>query len=85
MRREGDLIKINEWLLPMSWIYGSVTGLRNRLFDIGILKSRAYKIPVIAVGNITVGGTGKTPHVEYLIRLLQDKIKVAVLSRGYKR
>ena len=85
MRREGDLIKINEWLLPMSWIYGSVTGLRNRLFDIGILKSRAYKIPVISVGNITVGGTGKTPHVEYLIRLLQDKIKVAVLSRGYKR
>ncbi|MBR6445480.1 MAG: tetraacyldisaccharide 4'-kinase [Prevotella sp.] len=85
MRREGDLIKINEWLLPLSWIYGSVTSLRNRLFDIGILKSRAYKIPVIAVGNITVGGTGKTPHVEYLIRLLQDKIKVAVLSRGYKR
>ena len=85
MRHEGDLIRINEWLLPLSWIYGSVTGLRNRLFDIGILKSRAYKIPVIAVGNITVGGTGKTPHVEHLVRLLQDKIKVAVLSRGYKR
>ena len=85
MRHEGDLIRINEWLLPLSWIYGSVTNLRNRLFDIGILKSRAYKIPVIAVGNITVGGTGKTPHVEHLVRLLQDKIKVAVLSRGYKR
>ena len=85
MRHEGGLIRINEWLLPLSWIYGSVTGLRNRLFDIGILKSRAYKIPVIAVGNITVGGTGKTPHVEHLVRLLQDKIKVAVLSRGYKR
>lgn len=85
MRREGDLIRINEWLLPLSLIYGSVTNFRNRLFDIGILKSRAYKIPVIAVGNITVGGTGKTPHVEHLVRLLQDKIKVAVLSRGYKR
>ena len=85
MRREGDFIKINEWLLPLSWLYGMATGLRNRLFDVGILKSRAYKIPVIAVGNITVGGTGKTPHVEHLVRLLQDKIKVAVLSRGYKR
>ena len=58
---------------------------RNFLFEVGILKSRAYKTPVISVGNITVGGTGKTPHVEYLVRLLQDKVRVAVLSRGYKR
>ena len=85
MRREGDFIKINEWLLPLSWLYGIVIWLRNQLFEIGILKSRAYKIPIIAVGNITVGGAGKTPHVEHLVRLLQDKIKVAVLSRGYKR
>ena len=85
MRSEGDFIKINEWLLPLSWIYGMVTNIRNWLFNVGILKSRAYKIPVIAVGNITVGGTGKTPHVEYLVGLLQEKIKVAVLSRGYKR
>ncbi|MBR1468657.1 MAG: tetraacyldisaccharide 4'-kinase, partial [Prevotella sp.] len=85
MRSEGDFIKTNEWLLPFSWIYGMASAFRNRLFDVGILKSRAYKIPVIAVGNITVGGTGKTPHVEYLVNLLQDKIKVAVLSRGYKR
>ena len=85
MRSEGDFIKINEWLLPLSWIYGFVVRLRNKMFDLGILKSRDYKIPVIAVGNITVGGAGKTPHVEHLVRLLKDKIKVGVLSRGYKR
>ncbi len=85
MRREGDFISINEWLLPLSWIYGFVVRFRNQLFDLGILKSRAYKIPVISVGNITVGGAGKTPHVEHLVRLMQDKIQVAVLSRGYKR
>lgn len=82
---EGDLIKIHEGLLPLSWLYGLATGLRNRLFDIGLLPQQAYDIPVISVGNITVGGTGKTPHVEYLVRLLHDKMKVAVLSRGYKR
>ena len=82
---EGDFIKINDWLLPLSWLYGLGVGIRNFLFEIGILKSQAYKTPVIAVGNITVGGTGKTPHVEHLIRLLQDKMHVAVLSRGYKR
>ncbi len=82
---EGDFIKINEWLLPLSWFYGLGANFRNFLFEVGILKSRAYKTPVISVGNITVGGTGKTPHVEYLVRLLQDKVRVAVLSRGYKR
>ena len=82
---EGDFIKINEWLTPLSWLYGIGVRFRNFLFDTGVLKSRAYKVPVIAVGNITVGGTGKTPHVEYLIRLLQDKVNTAVLSRGYKR
>ena len=82
---EGDFIKINEWLTPLSWFYGLGVGFRNFLFEVGILKSRAYKTPVISVGNITVGGTGKTPHVEYLVRLLQDKVRVAVLSRGYKR
>ncbi|MGM9705137.1 MAG: tetraacyldisaccharide 4'-kinase, partial [Prevotella sp.] len=85
MRTEGDFIKINEWLLPLSWIYGLGVQLRNALFDIGILKSHTYDIPVISVGNITVGGTGKTPHVEYLIRLLDNKFRTAVLSRGYKR
>ena len=82
---EGDHIKINSALLPLSWLYGIGVRFRNFLFDIGILKSRAFSVPVIAVGNLTVGGTGKTPHVEYLIKLLQDKAKVAVLSRGYKR
>lgn len=82
---EGDFIKINEWLLPFSWLYGIGIRLRNRLFDIGVLKSRSFDIPVISVGNITVGGSGKTPHVEYLVRLLKDNTKVAVLSRGYKR
>ncbi len=82
---EGDFIKISEWLLPLSWLYGLGVRLRNQLFELGILKSRSFDIPVISVGNITVGGSGKTPHVEYLIRLLKDKGKVAVLSRGYKR
>lgn len=82
---EGDFIKINKWLLPLSWLYGLGVRMRNTLFDIGILKSRAFNVPVISVGNITVGGTGKTPHVEYLIRVLTKQFNVAVLSRGYKR
>ena len=82
---EGDLIKINEWLLPVAWLYGIGVRIRNELFEMGILKSKSYDIPVISVGNITVGGTGKTPHTEYIIRLLRKKQKVAVMSRGYKR
>ena len=82
---KGDAIKINRNLLPLSWLYGIAVGCRNLLFEMGVLKSKSYSVPVIAVGNITVGGTGKTPHVEYLIRLLKDKVRVAVLSRGYKR
>ena len=85
MRTEGDFIHINEWLIPLSWLYGIGVGFRNQLFNIGLLKQHDYDIPIISVGNITVGGAGKTPHVEYLIRLLKDKVKVAVLSRGYKR
>ena len=82
---QGDFIKINKWLLPLSWCYGLGVRLRNTLFEMGILKSRSFKVPVISVGNITVGGTGKTPHVEYLARLLKGQYRVAVLSRGYKR
>lgn len=77
--------KIRSGLRPLSWIYGLVVELRNSLFDNGILKQKEYPVPVICVGNLTVGGTGKTPHIEYIIRLLSDKFKVAVVSRGYKR
>jgi len=55
------------------------------MFDLGILKTREFDVPVISIGNITVGGTGKTPQVEYLVNLLHDKYEVATLSRGYKR
>ena len=82
---EGDFIKINEWLLPLSGFYGLGVRFRNFLFDVGLRKSHAFTVPIISVGNITVGGTGKTPHVEHLIRMLQQEGKVAVLSRGYKR
>lgn len=82
---EGDHIKINQWLTPLSWIYGIGTAFRNTLYNIGILRSYTYDIPIIDVGNITVGGTGKTPHIEYLVRLLSPYYQVAILSRGYKR
>ena len=72
-------------LFPFSLLYAAVTSLRNFLYDKGIKKSTAFNLPIIAVGNLSVGGTGKTPMVEYLIRLLSDKHNLAVLSRGYKR
>ncbi len=72
-------------LLPLSWIYGLIVRLRNFCFDLELLKEQEFSIPIISVGNITVGGTGKTPHIEYLIRLLRSEFKIAVLSRGYKR
>lgn len=73
------------FLYPLSLIYAFITGFRNFMFDYKILKSKEYDVPVISVGNITVGGTGKTPHVEYFVSILKEKFKVAVLSRGYKR
>ncbi|MDP5201299.1 tetraacyldisaccharide 4'-kinase [Flavobacterium sp. DG2-3] len=72
-------------LFPFAVLYGFITSIRNILFDKGILKSTSFDLPVIAVGNLSVGGTGKTPQIEYLIRLLSDKYKIATLSRGYKR
>ncbi|MCF0160921.1 MAG: tetraacyldisaccharide 4'-kinase, partial [Bacteroidaceae bacterium] len=72
-------------LFPLAWLYGCVVRLRNLCFDWGILKEHSFSVPVICIGNLTVGGTGKTPHTEYLIRLLKQQGKVAVLSRGYKR
>lgn len=70
---------------PFAIIYDVVTTIRNYFYDVHIFKSVRFKIPVIAVGNLSVGGTGKSPQIEYLIRLLQNDKKVAVLSRGYKR
>jgi tetraacyldisaccharide 4'-kinase len=72
-------------LFPFAILYGFITSIRNFLFDNGILKSYSYDVPIIAVGNLSVGGTGKTPQIEYLIRLLSPKYKVVTLSRGYKR
>lgn len=82
---EEHLVKINKWLYPVSLLYGMGVGVRNKLFDWGILRSKSFDVPTICVGNIAVGGTGKTPHTEYLIGLLQQEYRVAVLSRGYKR
>jgi len=73
------------FLYPFSILYGFVIYVRNRLYDLNILKSKEFDIPVISIGNITVGGTGKTPHVEYLVELLKNRFEVATLSRGYKR
>ncbi len=78
------LIK-NIFLYPVSLLYGLITGIRNFLYDTGILPSIEFPFPVICVGNITVGGTGKTPHAEYIVGLLSENFKVATLSRGYKR
>ncbi len=78
----------NTWkvvLIPFSWLYGLVIWIRNSLYDNAFLKSTGFKLPLISVGNITVGGTGKTPHVEYLVELLNSEFNVATLSRGYKR
>ena len=72
-------------LLPLSFLYGLITKLRNVLFNAGVFRSKEYKTYSISVGNITVGGTGKSPHIEYLIRLFQESKKIATLSRGYKR
>jgi tetraacyldisaccharide 4'-kinase len=72
-------------LFPFSLVYGAVIWLRNRLFDKNVLKSSSFNLPVICVGNLSAGGTGKSPMVEFLLRILQSHMKVAVLSRGYKR
>ena len=72
-------------LTPIALIYKLITGIRNYLYDIRHFKSFSFEIPMISVGNLTVGGTGKTPHVEFLIRMLKDVYHVGVLSRGYGR
>ncbi len=72
-------------LYPLALLYGAVVWLRNRLYEGGIFSSVSFSVPVIVVGNLSVGGTGKTPHVEYLLRLLKDRYRLATMSRGYKR
>ncbi len=72
-------------LLPFSFIYGGIIRMRNQLFDKKIFRSATFDFPLICIGNLSVGGTGKTPMVEYLVKILQEKYHVATLSRGYKR
>ncbi len=79
------MIILRYLLFPFSILYGWITSIRNIFFDRGILKSYSFDLPIIAVGNLSVGGTGKTPQIEYLIRLLSLNYKIATLSRGYKR
>ena len=80
------MITILRWiLLPFTLIYHSIIWVRNLLYDKGLLKSRSFQIPTIVIGNLAIGGTGKSPLTEYLIRLLKEKYKIATLSRGYGR
>lgn len=81
----ANILVKNLLLKPLSLAYGAVTAARNKMFDYGVLQQREFDIPVIVVGNIAVGGTGKTPHTEYLVDLLRGKYHIAVISRGYNR
>lgn len=72
-------------LFPFALIYDAVTKIRNLFFEVGFFKQTSFNLPIIVVGNLSVGGTGKTPQIEYLIRLLKGDFKTSVLSRGYKR
>lgn len=72
-------------LLPFSWMYGNILAIRNKLYDKNTLKVTSFPRAIIGIGNLSMGGTGKTPHVEYVIRLLQDRFQIATLSRGFKR
>ena len=85
MSNRKDIPHIYKPLLPLAWLYSAGVWMRNRLFDRGILPVEEFSVPVISVGNLTVGGTGKTPHIEYLIELLLPHKRIAVLSRGYRR
>src|SRR5688572_13315164 len=81
---------VDQWILkillsPLALLYGLAVSARNGLYNMGLLRGISFSIPVISIGNLSVGGTGKTPHTEYLIRLLHEYIKIGVLSRGYLR
>lgn len=78
--------KIIAWLLtPFSWLYGTAINIRNFLFDKHFIRAVEFDVPVVCVGNLTVGGTGKTPHVEYIVSQLRSRYNIAIVSRGYKR
>ena len=77
--------KLRYILFPLSILYGLIVDIRNRCYDFDICKATAFTAPIIVVGNLNTGGTGKTPFVEYLVRLLKHRFKIAILSRGYKR
>ena len=77
--------KIRKILYPLSLLYGEVVNARNKAYEKGVLNSTSFTIPTIVVGNLNVGGTGKSPQIEYLVRLLKKDYRIAVLSRGYKR
>jgi tetraacyldisaccharide 4'-kinase len=72
-------------LYPFAVLYKVATGFRNKLFDIGTKKSTVFTVPIVVVGNLSMGGTGKTPMVEFLIRAFQDQMRLGVISRGYRR
>jgi len=76
---------VRKILFPFTILYGLITSIRTILFDKALLQSYSFDVPVIVVGNLSVGGTGKTPQIEYLIRLLSERYAIATLSRGYKR
>jgi len=81
---------IDQWILkillsPLALLYGTGVAIRNGLYNLGLLRGVSFSIPVISIGNLSVGGTGKTPHTEYLVRLLHEYLKIGILSRGYGR
>ena len=80
LRRAGRVL-----LAPLTVLYGLGVSLRSLFYTSGVLKHTTFSLPIISVGNLSVGGAGKTPHVEYLVQLLKDYVHVATLSRGYKR
>lgn len=81
MQCQKFIMRLIDFINPYSW----VATIRNIAFDAGWIESRGFDLPIISVGNLTVGGTGKTPHIEYIIKLLKDEFHVATLSRGYRR
>ncbi len=84
MKERISLLKFL-FLWPLSLLYGFVISIRNFCYENNILKSKEYNIPIISIGNISIGGTGKTPHTEFLLRMLKSEFNIAILSRGYKR